>query len=168
MTSDRQIEANRLNALKSCGPSSPEGRAIVSRNALRHGLLSKDILLDGESKDRFDHLLASLRDEFRPQTDTEHGLVEKLATARWRQLRAWALESATINQEIRNQADTSDDPDPATRAAIAIRTICERSNYLETINRYETRFERQYDRALNQLLKLKKRKNDFAKQTHFD
>ncbi len=168
MSTDRQIEANRLNALKSHGPSSPEGRAISSQNATRHGLLSQSLLLDGESKERFDLLLASLRDEFQPRTNTEANLVETLATARWRQLRACALECAIINEEIRNQAQNTEHLDPATRAATAIRTLGDHSSQLEIINRYETRFERQYDRALDRLLKLKKRNADFAKRSQFD
>jgi hypothetical protein len=38
MTSRRQIEANRHNSRKSCGPRSAAGKAKASRNALRHGL----------------------------------------------------------------------------------------------------------------------------------
>jgi hypothetical protein len=40
MTSRRQIEANRRNAQRSTGPSTPEGLAISSANATRHGVLS--------------------------------------------------------------------------------------------------------------------------------
>jgi hypothetical protein len=45
MTSEKQAKANRENALKSTGPKTPEGKAAVRLNALRHGLLSKEILL---------------------------------------------------------------------------------------------------------------------------
>ncbi|WP_298872720.1 hypothetical protein [uncultured Bradyrhizobium sp.] len=38
MTSKRQIEANRANARKSSGPKTALGKALSSRNALRHGL----------------------------------------------------------------------------------------------------------------------------------
>jgi hypothetical protein len=42
MTSARKIAANRRNSCKSCGPRTAAGKAIASRNALRHGL-SADI-----------------------------------------------------------------------------------------------------------------------------
>jgi hypothetical protein len=51
MTSDKQARANRRNALKSTGPNTPEGKAAVRHNALRHGLGSSDILLPGEDED---------------------------------------------------------------------------------------------------------------------
>jgi len=38
MTSERKIAANRQNSRKSCGPRSAAGKAIASRNAIRHGL----------------------------------------------------------------------------------------------------------------------------------
>ena len=45
MTSERQIAANRANALHSTGPKTPEGKAAVRQNALRHGLLAGDVVL---------------------------------------------------------------------------------------------------------------------------
>ena len=42
MTSARKVAANRRNSCKSCGPRTAAGKAIASRNALRHGL-SADI-----------------------------------------------------------------------------------------------------------------------------
>jgi hypothetical protein len=41
MTSWRQFEANRRNALKSTGPKSLEGKRTSRRNALRHGLTAE-------------------------------------------------------------------------------------------------------------------------------
>ena len=38
MTSQRKLEANRLNAKKSTGPKTRHGRARSSKNARRHGL----------------------------------------------------------------------------------------------------------------------------------
>jgi len=35
MASEKQIQANRQNALKAAGPESPEGKARAARNALK-------------------------------------------------------------------------------------------------------------------------------------
>ena len=48
MTSEKKAEANRRNALKSTGPKTPEGKAAVRLNALKHGLRSEEVLLPGE------------------------------------------------------------------------------------------------------------------------
>ena len=44
MTSWRQFQANRLNALKSTGPRTDEGKRISRRNALRHGLTAGTVI----------------------------------------------------------------------------------------------------------------------------
>ncbi len=42
--SERQLAANRANALRSTGPQTPEGQAVSARNALKHGILSKAVI----------------------------------------------------------------------------------------------------------------------------
>ena len=51
MTSDKKADANSRNALKSTGPKTPEGKAAVRLNALKHGLLSQAVLLPGEDEE---------------------------------------------------------------------------------------------------------------------
>ena len=45
MLSDRKIEANRQNAQHSTGPSTPEGRAAVRLNGLKHGLCAETVVV---------------------------------------------------------------------------------------------------------------------------
>jgi hypothetical protein len=66
MTSDRKAEANRRNALKSTDPRTPEGKAAVRMNALRHGILSREILLPGEDEEALRELGEHLRAELQP------------------------------------------------------------------------------------------------------
>ena len=45
MASQAQVEANRANAAKSTGPRTSEGKAAVSQNAVKHGLLAEQVVI---------------------------------------------------------------------------------------------------------------------------
>jgi hypothetical protein len=53
MASQGQLKANHLNVLKSTGVRTAEGKAIVARNAMTHGLRAQHVLIEGESEDEF-------------------------------------------------------------------------------------------------------------------
>jgi hypothetical protein len=84
MTSNKQAEANRRNALKSTGPNTPEGKAAVRHNAIKHGLLSRDILIPGEDDATLKELGERLQDELQPAGEREGLLVEWITAAYWR------------------------------------------------------------------------------------
>lgn len=71
VTSDKQTRANRRNALKSTGPTTPEGKGAASQNALTHGLLSKEVLLPEEDGAALAQLSGRLRGELRPVGELE-------------------------------------------------------------------------------------------------
>jgi hypothetical protein len=50
MTTTKRMAANRRNAQKSTGPKTPEGKAVVRLNAMKHGLLSREVLLPDEDE----------------------------------------------------------------------------------------------------------------------
>jgi hypothetical protein len=155
--SEKQLAANRANAAKSTGPKTPGGRRNSSRNAMTHGLLANSILIEGESKPRFLHLLASLVDEFEPSTPSEHMLVETMAVARWRLLRIWTLEAAAVNQEQRRQSGADAGEDPPVRTANAIDKLAARTGR-ESMSRNEVRYDRQYHRAADRLRLMRREK----------
>ena len=45
--------ANRANGKLSHGPRTPEGKAVSSMNAVKHGFFARDPLLAGESAEEF-------------------------------------------------------------------------------------------------------------------
>ncbi len=53
MTSIKKIKANRRNSKKSSGAITSKGKAIVAQNAVKHGIFSKNLLLEEESKEEF-------------------------------------------------------------------------------------------------------------------
>jgi hypothetical protein len=83
MSSERQINANRINGAKSRGSITPEGRLASSRNSLVHGLLSEAIILEGESGERFNALHDSLIAEFIPVRSSVLPLGSKRRSTTW-------------------------------------------------------------------------------------
>jgi hypothetical protein len=151
--SEKRLAANRANAKKSTGPRTIGGKRNSSRNALKHGILAKTILVDGESRERFNELLGSLITEFEPATPDEYSQIETMAASRWRLHRLWAVEAAGIVFEQRRQADANsvDGFDTPVRAMLAMRSLADNSRHPETLSRYEVRYDRQYHRAASRL-----------------
>jgi hypothetical protein len=86
-TSQKQIDANRENAKKG-GVKTDEGKAVSKYNALKHGILSKQILFEGEDENELLALEKRLRAELSPSTEIELLLVDKIASNIWRLKRA--------------------------------------------------------------------------------
>jgi hypothetical protein len=100
MTSARKAEANRQNAQKSTGPRTPEGKAAVSLNAMKHGLLSKEILLSGEDEEALRELDERLRGELQPDGVVEVLLVDRVTSLLWRLRRLGHVEAGIFALEL--------------------------------------------------------------------
>ena len=100
MTSDRKAEANRRNALKSTGPRTPEGKAAVRLNALRHGLRSEEILLPGEDEEALREMGDRLEAELQPVGELENLLVDRVVAAYWRLRRVGRVEAGIFAWEL--------------------------------------------------------------------
>ena len=99
MATLKQIEANRRNSLKSTGPKTPEGKAAVRLNPLRHGLYAKSVILPGESREKFEQVCDDLEKEWRPQTPTEQEYVEEMAACYWKKIRLQVAENSILTQD---------------------------------------------------------------------
>jgi hypothetical protein len=95
-TTEQRLAANRANAQLSTGPSTIEGKAVASRNATRHGLLSSRVLLDDEDSGEFENLSDELCQSLRPVGRAEMAIVERIAITIWRQRRLVTAETAAI------------------------------------------------------------------------
>ena len=96
-STEQRLAANRANAQHSTGPITIAGKAISSRNATRHGLLSDKLFLDDENPDDFDTLLDDLVRSLAPTGALEMSLVERIAVTLWRQRRLVHAETASVS-----------------------------------------------------------------------
>jgi hypothetical protein len=94
MATEKQIRANKRNALKSTGPRTERGKQASRRNELRHGLTAEQLVIAGEDPDRFKTLCIALDEEFSPFGPTEEFLVARLASLMWRLNRVPGFESS--------------------------------------------------------------------------
>ncbi len=145
MRTPAQIEASRRNGAQSRGPVTPQGKAVSSLNATRHGLLARSVLLGGEDPALFRSLLEDLVRRYRPADNVELGYVEQIAAASWRLRRAELLETAVLNRRIRVPID-----DPM------LARLAEHTRDLELLHRHQERLARAGQRAVNALLRLRK------------
>src|SRR5271165_2611014 len=138
MSTQSQKEANKLNAQKSTGPKSDEGKAKSSQNRLSHGLASNATIVPGEDPEEFKALLTDLAGEYDPATATEQILVEKMALSQWLSLRAFRLQGEAF-LDLTLQGDSFGIP-----------------KSLGVLIRYQTTAERTFHTAHNELVKTQK------------
>jgi hypothetical protein len=99
MTSLRQVEANRRNALKSTGPRSTNGKHASRRNALRHGFTAETVIEPLENLEEYREFEAAILAEYLPQTPVEQELVRRLASLFWRLRRATSIETGLLRMQ---------------------------------------------------------------------
>lgn len=101
MSSDQQIAANRLNAQRSTGPRTPAGKAIVSSNAMKHGLTARDVVLPNENLDEYESFRTDLVSSLDPRDALEGALAEKIVAYLWRLRRVPGFEATFYRRGYR-------------------------------------------------------------------
>ena len=139
MSTASQIHANQLNAQKSTGPSTEQGRINSSQNRRTHGLGGKFKVLPCESQAEFEALLQHLDNDYRPQTASDTMLVERMAESRWLSDRALRLQQTCFDVNTGNIAD---------------------EKKFSLYQRYFITHNNAFHKALNDLLKQRKQKHD--------
>ena len=133
MASPSQLAANLINAQSSTGPRTPEGKARVSQNALRHGLTATHLVILSDEQQEFDAFQNSLIDELAPEGAIETVTFHEILHAAWNLQRFRRIEAEF-------SIGTADDfTDPET------------CKVLDRLSRYQSRNERAYYRALKEL-----------------
>ena len=147
MATPQQILANTQNGRLGAGCKTEEGKAASARNATRHGLTSKTVVLADEDQAEFDELVKRYRRQYSPSNPEQCFLIQQLAESDWRLRRARRLETTFFNEhtdeEILNNREVGD--------------------ALARLTRYETAIERSYYKALKEVRnQMNSRKSDYA------
>jgi hypothetical protein len=138
----RKIEANRENAKRSTGPKTEKGKRNSSRNAMTHGLLSKELVIaDKESREEFEQLLEELIEDFQPQGRAELSLIETVAISDWRYRRSLCAETAEIAGDL-----------------LGLDRVLPNVDETNKILRYQTAIHRQKMQAMQLLERLRQRR----------
>ncbi len=133
MATAAQINANHANAHLSTGPRTPEGKARVAHNAVRHGLTAKHLIVRPDERAEFDEFHRSLLAELDPQGAVESITFDEILHAAWNLRRFRRIEAECFT--------TGSDPLIAPESA----------GLLDRLSRYQARAQRAYYRALQEL-----------------
>ena len=148
MISEKQLEANRRNALHSTGPKTEGGKAQSSRNNLRHGLTGQINILPTEDRQAHDEFCNRLIDSLKPETPMEHQLAQSVAEDSWRFNRVRAIENnmfALGHEGERREIHV---------ALADAKTFQAQAHQFQLLTVYEQRINRNLQRNLKQLQDL--------------
>ena len=171
MATEKQIAANRANALRSTGPKTPVGKAIVSRNGLKHGFCANHATIGIEDDSGFRSILDALTSDLKPEGEFECLHVHTMAVAEWRHRRALRYDTGLADTALaqvrrtRQHAAYPDDPASDDNEAWSDPTFLDRRETRllgETFDKcgvtllrsatYSSKFLREYESAYSKLL----------------
>jgi hypothetical protein len=157
-SSSARAEASRRNGARSRGPVTAAGKARSARNAVKHGLRARSVVLADERAGEFSALASALRDELAPAGALQAELVARVAAAAWRARRVDRLEAALLERQRAAGADLAGDG----RAALGAGLIRDGNGprALETLVRYRGSVLAELFRSLGALKALQAEAQD--------
>ncbi|MBZ5585236.1 MAG: hypothetical protein LAQ30_24130 [Acidobacteriia bacterium] len=146
MATAAQIAANRLNAQRSTGPRSAEGKAASRFNALKHGIDARAFVIPGEDPAELEALAADYREQFRPVGPLENFLVETLVHSDWNRRRLTRAQAQLLSAFLTAEGAPSESP-----LAFVLAEDATGPNILDRLARQLAGCQRHYFRALAEL-----------------
>jgi hypothetical protein len=151
-----RLAANRANAQHSTGPTTPEGKAISSLNAVKSGLTGKAVLLPSDEVAAYEAHIARFGKELAPVGDQETHLVQSLADTQWRLDRIPNLETGLYALGRMRYADLFEDisDEPLRTMLLDAHILMTDAKHFKNLHLQEARLRRQYEKDLQELRKL--------------
>jgi transcription termination factor NusB len=150
MISDKKLEANRNNALRSTGPNTKDGRKRSSMNAFRHGITGQVTVMTTEDRAAHQRLSESLVQDLAPDaSEMEIQLAQRIASDMWRLNRASATEENLLALGLYEGAgQLCPDHEQIDAALTTARVFREESHHLQLLTLYEQRLNRSIQKNL--------------------
>ena len=149
MISDKQIAANRSNALLSTGPRTEEGKRRSSLNAMRHGITGQVATMTDEDRAAHDAFSKALMQNLAPDGAMEVQLAQRIATDSWRLNRISAVEDNLFALgELQHGGQTCPDAPQLDAALTMAHVFTEQSKQLQLLSLYEQRINRAIQKNL--------------------
>jgi len=145
--SQKQLEANRQNA-KLGGVKTEKGKSVSRYNAIKHGILSQEVLLEGENETSLVELGKNLRAELKPETELDLLLVDRIIANTWRLKRALRGEKEMIKHDIESVFGSDKN------FGVALSYNLANCDSYGKFTRYETSLERGIYKALHELQRI--------------
>jgi len=111
-----KAETNPKNSLKSTGPNTPRGKSYSRRNALKHGLYSKELLVSEADKPELDEMRAGLEADLKPSTTLQRLSFDYIVVCHWRSKLALRLEQSQFARQFQDEQpenERGESPDAA-------------------------------------------------------
>lgn len=147
MATPAQIAANRRNALKSTGPRTAAGKAVSSRNALKHGLHSRTLLEAEPVQNEIRQIEANFAGDYPPTTPERCNLLRRLAETIWQKDYGMVVERETWENLLAAE-DLQNEPNENIRMGIAFQRGC---RLFAKIFAYTSRAQRGYFKLVDAL-----------------
>ena len=159
-TSQRKIEANRANALKSTGPRTARGKRATSRNALAHGLTARAALLPGDDPREYRRFVLAVLEALDPRGPLEEDLAGEIANLSWKLRRVPGAEAILLEQK--HGAGAEEPTEVIVNMILSTTWKSEPASPLWLLDRYTRQAERSRAAAMRMLLSLRKRRGATA------
>jgi hypothetical protein len=154
MISKKQMMANQRNSKKG-GVKTESGKEISKYNAVKHGILCKESLLEDEDSEAFVQLKEGLFLELDPIGELEIVLVDRIIANIWRLRRSLYVEKEAM-QYSKIRARDEEALLDFTRGQAEKRSIRDMigNESIVLIQRYETTIERSLFKTLHELQRI--------------
>ena len=172
-TDDKRKQTSRLNALKSTGPKTPEGKRRSAFNSVTHAAYVQEFILPGEelpqcqllmdthlSRQRLVRFVGEyLGETWKPANHIEETFVFEMVTTLWRLRRQAPAESNLINIQMQRMHTALsvefESIGPNALYALAVVALQANGDALNQIARQGRRLLSQYEKLTQQLLTMR-------------